>query len=412
VFKRYLKFFKELDGRVKVPIAGTGIYYWTQRLTTQYIQLYAMDLGANAFEIGVLNSVAAALSSIVTIPLGWAIEKFSVKRVMLLGFACAAISACFFSLAIDWWMLIPAFLIGSKLVRIYPLTDIIFVSATKPQIRASVMSLSRVVWGILNIFAPITAALIVVEYGGINAQGIRPLFYIQLMLTTFVFLFIARELPPLSSQTGIERKKSEFFQGYHDFFKGEKWLKRWIVLRSIRQFGINLAMPFVPLWMVNVKGANPYILGVIGTTSVITSLVLQIPMGKKADKIGRKKVYFMLRPVSYAGTLLLILSPRPEYLILVGLLGAIAIGGEGGGVGGVSHISFITMFWEMVPQEKMGRWFGLEGIMFISTVPATILGGILWQKGFMTEVLLLPIILEILVVMPILATVPDTLVKS
>jgi len=44
-------------------------------------------------------------------------------------------------------------------------------------------------------------------------------------------------------------------------------------------------------------------------------------------------------------------------LIIVGILGAIGMaqGAGGGGIGGVSSTPFITMHWEMVPKEKMGR---------------------------------------------------------
>jgi MFS family permease len=117
--------------------------------------------------------------------------------------------------------------------------------------------------------------------------------------------------------------------------------------------------------------------------------------------------------VAFLGTFLMILAPSPEYLVLVGVLGAVALGSaSGGGIGGVSSTPFVTMFWEAVPREKRGRWFGIEGIMNISTIPASVLGGFLWQQGYMMEVLLIPILLELLVAMPILATVPETLVRS
>jgi len=415
LFKRPLKFLRELDGRIKVAIAGTGIQNLGQNLTGQYNQLYAVDLGADAVELGLLNSISAIISSIVSIPLGWATEKYGVKKVMLLGFVCAAVSATIFASAWGWWILIPAFILGRGLVRIMPLTDIIFITSTKPSLRATVMSFSRVVWGVINIFAPMVAAFIVASFGGIKADGIRPLYYIQIVLSIFVFLFVAWKLQPLLRNDGKKKltsgsNLSGFLRDFQDFFKGEKWLKRWMILRITQQFGMNLALPFTSLWLVNVKGATPYILGIMGTASVFISLVLQIPAGRLADKIGRKKVYFLLRPFSFLGTALLILAPRPEYLIAVGSLGALTMGGGGGsGIGGVSFIPFITMFWEMVPSEKRGRLFGIEGLMNIATVPATIIGGILWQQGFMAEILFLPILLEVLVVMPILFTIPDTL---
>ncbi len=411
MFERFFRFFKELDGRVKVVIASTGIQNWGQRLSEQYSQLYAQDLGADAVELGFLSSVAAAVGSIASIPTGWAAENYTVKKVMLSGFACLAISATIFALSGNWLMLIPAFILGQGLFRIMALTDIIFISVMSPQQRATVMGLSRVVWGVLNVFAPMTAALIVTNFGGINAQGIRPLYYIQLILTMTGFLFVAWKLQPLPIH--IDKKTNagsmrSLIEDFKELFKGEKWLKRWIALRTVRQFGMNLAMPFVSLWMVNVKGATPYILGIMGTVSTIMSLVLQIPAGRLADKVGRKKVFYILRPISYLGTVLLILTPSPGYLIFVGLLGAIAVRG-GGGISGSSNTVFVTMLWELVPAEKRGRWYGIDGLMNLAVIPASILGGILWAQGFRIEVLLIPIFLEALVALPILTTIPDTL---
>ncbi|MFB0558876.1 MAG: MFS transporter, partial [Candidatus Bathyarchaeia archaeon] len=134
MLKSHLNFLKELDGRVRVAIAGTGIQNLGQSLSGQYNQLYARDLGAGYVEIGSLNSVGAAVTSIISVPLGWAAEKYSVKRVLLLGLACAMASAAIYALAGSWWVLVPAIILSRIAMRIInPLTDVIFVTHTKPE---------------------------------------------------------------------------------------------------------------------------------------------------------------------------------------------------------------------------------------------------------------------------------------
>lgn len=416
MFEGFVRFFKGLDGRIKVAMSGAAVQYWSQAFSGQYNQLYASVLGADYVQIGSLNSIGAGITSIVSVPLGWAAENYGVRRTLLLGFACAIISAAVYALAGSWWILVAAVILSSIALRIiYPLTDVIFITYTRPEQSSTLMGFSRVIWGTLNIFAPLIAAIIVASFGGINAQGIRPLYFVQLFLTVVAFFFVAVKLKTIPTHVKREEEKPSskengFIQDFRDLFKGERWLKRWIALRTIDQFAVNMAVPFIPLWMVNVKGANPYILGAVGTASAVTSSLLQVPAGRLADKIGRKRTYYLLQPLAYIGTFMLILAPRPEYLILVGLLGAVGL--VGGGAGGVSSTPFITMHWEMVPGEKRGRWFGIEGLMTGSTIPATIIGGILWQYGFMREVLLLPILLEVLVVIPLMITVPDTLKRN
>ena len=72
---------------------------------------------------------------------------------------------------------------------------------------------------------------------------------------------------------------------------------------------------------------------------------------------------------------------------------------------------FITMFWEIVPHEKRGRWFGIEGLLNITAIPASLVGGLLWERGFTMEVMLLPILLELLIVLPLFASIPETLAR-
>jgi len=310
-------------------------------------------------------------------------------------------------------MLIPAIILTQISIRmIMPLTDIIIVGTTKSRERSLAMGFSRTIWAIPNIFAPMIAAIIVSHFGGINTQGIRPLYFIQLAVIMFTILFVSVMLKPLSTHLSVKESKSKFdskkisfIEDFKDLFRGERWLKHWAVIMSIRQFGMSIAMPFIPLWMVQVKGADPYILGILGTLSVVTSALLQIPMGRLADKIGRKKVFLMLRPFSYLGNILLILAPNPETLIIIGILGTT---GLMRGIDGVSFVPFITMYWESVPAEKRGRLFGFTGIFSIFAVFASILGGFMWQAGLMEIVLLLPVLIEIIIAIPILMRIPDT----
>jgi len=58
-------------------------------------------------------------------------------------------------------------------------------------------------------------------------------------------------------------------------------------------------------------------------------------------------------------------------------------------------------------KERRGRLFGIEGLFNLASIPGSILGGILWQRGFIMHVLLMPILLEAFIVMPMLDTVPD-----
>jgi hypothetical protein len=73
-------------------------------------------------------------------------------------------------------------------------------------------------------------------------------------------------------------------------------------------------------------------------------------------------------------------------------------------------MAFNTMSMEMVPREYRGRWTGFVSLLQNSIrVPALLLGGYIYEYIDPTLVFTIPLIVDILIRMPILTTIPDTL---
>lgn len=403
---------KNLDKRFKVVLAAIGVYNGANSLTLNYNQLYAVALGASPLELSSLNSVGSVISSAISIPAGWLIDKYGVKRVLVAGLVLCTVVSALYGYATSWLTLLPAIMLmqlGFKLIM--PLADIIFISTTRAENRARLMGLSRTVWAIPSLLTPMAAAMIVTLYGGITVQGIRPLYFIQLLTIVATVFFVVFKLEELHTRSAVgeygqRAGETGLFEDFRDLFRGESSLMRWVVLMGVWRFEISISMPFITLWMVYVKGADPYILGAVSTIGMVVSALLQIPIGIMADNMGRKKTFLIIRPLTYLGTIILVIAFNPQMLMLIGLLGAL---GFMGGFSDLSFIPLITMFWEVVPMEKRGRWFGITGIFDILSVPAFLLGGLLWQEGLEELVLILPLLIEVFIIMPLVLSVPETL---
>ncbi|MEM2643652.1 MAG: MFS transporter [Candidatus Bathyarchaeia archaeon] len=405
-------FLRRLDKRFKVLLVSIGLQTWSSNLSTQYNQLYATALGASPIELGSLESLGGVVSSIFSAPAGWLIDRFGVKKMLLLGLILSVVVASIYSSALNWWMLIPAIiLMRISMPLIMPLTDIIIIETTNSRNRALAMSLSRTIWAIPSLFAPYTAAMVVSAFGGISVEGIRPLYFVQVIafLLATIFVLVMLESPQIKRTFSQNMPlKFDFVESYRELIRSEKQLKYWLVTMAVMRLGA-ISMPFVPLWVVNVKGADQYILGLMGTLSVLAQLPLQIPAGKLADSIGRKKVFLMLRPITYAGTLLLIWAPNHAALVAAGALGVMGLMGPGGmsGVGGISFIPFITMYWESFPPEKRGRVQGISGLLdFIGSL-GSLLGGFLWNMGYREVVIILPLLADVLILVPAFLRIPE-----
>jgi MFS family permease len=162
-----------------------------------------------------------------------------------------------------------------------------------------------------------------------------------------------------------------------------------------------MSTPFLQLFAHQVKGANQYLLGVMATATVLMRILFGIPLGRLADKIGRKKVIYLLAPLWYASNLLLVYSVNSVTLILAGALQTFYFISSG-------VTNAITL--ELVPVKQMGKWSGLVGLFRgLVTIPAPILGGLIWDHLNPVYVFIIPIGVDFLLKLPLLTTIPETL---
>jgi hypothetical protein len=69
-----------------------------------------------------------------------------------------------------------------------------------------------------------------------------------------------------------------------------------------------------------------------------------------------------------------------------------------------------AMTLELVPVEQQGRWSGVLGLFTgLVTIPAPIVGGLIWRELGPVYVFLIPIALDLLLRVPLLSTVAETL---
>ncbi|MDW8062247.1 MAG: MFS transporter [Nitrososphaerota archaeon] len=412
MYRVVVDFVRSLDKRFKLMVAAMGVHQLAFNLPANYNQLYVVGLGANPVELGFLSSLGGFISSIVSAPIGWMIDRYGVKRMVVYGLLISMLVAMMYYTASDWFMLIPAVMLAELGFRmIIPLADLIFMDIVESTSRAQAIALSRTVWAIPSMISPMVAATIVASFGGICVEGIRPLYLTQAVILASVALslYVKLEETHVSTRSRGRSESTGILDGFREIIHMGRRFILWLIAMGLWRFSIGISMPYIPLWMVQIKGADPYILGAIGTIGLASSALMQMPIGVLADRVGRKKVFFAIRPIVYLGTILLLLAPSPYILVAVGLLGAI---GLMGGFSALSFTPFVTMHWEMVPAEMRGRWFGLSGLFESMAIAGYILGGYLWSYGYMELVLLLPVAIELLCIIPIVYTTPETSIRN
>ena len=137
------------------------------------------------------------------------------------------------------------------------------------------------------------------------------------------------------------------------------------------------------------------------TGAALASIAFAIPLGRLADKVGRKKILYLTIPLFWASNLILVWAPNPVFLILAGVLqGFYYIGGP---------IS-AAMERELVPAEQMGRWLGIaRSFRLLLNACLTFVSGLIWDRIGPQYVFLTYIGLDLVLRIPLLISMPETL---
>jgi len=400
LIKRLINFVNMQERNYKVLVVAAGVFRSLEDLSRLYSSLYIKALGADIVELGSLNSVGLTTDAVLSPPLGWISDRYGLKKVIISAIALALFASLVYASAWVWWMAIPAVILEVIAMRIFwKFADIAFTNSLTQSNRAMGMGMTRALSGIPSIAAPLIAAFIISTFGGINVQGIRPLYYVQIAVIFLLLLFIAKEL----SKIRAESETLEFIRGFRELFVGNKGLKCWILLNCLRHFSFDSTRSFISIFANEIKGADPYILGEMGTATMLVYLLFSLPFGRLGDMIGRKKAIYFTRSLGTIFYFILIFAPRPEYLIAAGIFEGFYM---------ASTILYITIGMELVPQEQKGRWSGFQSLLVgLSSAPAPIIGGIIWEKLNPANLFLLAAVMDLISLLLIL-TVPETLNRT
>lgn len=249
-------------------------------------------------------------------------------------------------------------------------------------------------------FSPIVAALIINRCGGLNVQGIKPVFYTQLIGLLFAMVIASLFIKDIVASKEI-MKYSDTIRDSLDMLKGRKWLQRWVMIEVLGGYVFSSTMPYQMIYAVTVKGADEFILGYMGTAFNLATIMVSPLIGKMADKYGRVKTLLLFRPFFYVSMVIFLLTPSPFFLIVAWIFRGIFY---------ASSSVFQTIVMELVPGEYRGRWLGIKNLIsLLGRSPAPVIGGYLYNYYFPELPFIIALFIDLFIRTPLISTIPETL---
>jgi Na+/melibiose symporter-like transporter len=275
-------------------------------------------------------------------------------------------------------------------------------SCLKSEERATGMQLCDTLSAVPRLVAPVVGSMLVTWFGGINEQGIRPLYYLQALGLCLVFAIVARRFTDPAAKRA-SNTASSLIGGMREVLTQGTMVKRWLLYISLSTIPMAVSPVYLPLFAAELKHADQLVLGGMAAASMVAPLSLSIAIGRLADTIGRKKVIYLTTPIYCASLLLLIYASDPTMLLVSGVFQGFFM---------LSAVTQGAMTAELVPTPLLGRWHGLLGLVRgVITVLAPVMGGALWGSISPESVFFFLIATQLLKFL-ILMTVPETLRTS
>jgi MFS family permease len=368
-------------------------------MTVQYANIYITLLGASPVQLGMVNSALGVAQSLISIPLGLIRDRYNLRKIYLFGVALLIFVPLLYALAPGWQLIAVAVLIsglGSMVGSCVIICDL----SLPPRDRATGKALCEGIGALPTILAPTAAAVLITVFGGISTQSIKSLYWIQFAAMTILFLYVWRNLSDIERPDNIMKGLNVLGEFREVFTRGTA-VKRWLLFQSLNMFTMTMLSTFRYPYVYEIKGAGQYIIGGTATAMLITEVLFSTVIGRFADKVGRKKAFYILIPLFSAANIALILAPNPQWIILSGFLMGFRM---------IAAFSYGSMTPELVPYECMGRWRGLIGLFTgLASIPAPIIGGLIWERLGPEWVFISITAIDLFIRTPLLYTVPETL---
>jgi len=332
-------------------------------------------LGATAFDIGLLNSINAAVRMILALPGGLLIDRSKrIKRLYIIGRFLQLPVNLIKAFSTNFYMYMVSRVWNVATFRLtMPSANVISIAAIKNKDRVRGMVTSRTITSAVGLVAPLLAAFLITSLGGLDSvESYRPLFLVQFIVSIVTFIILATQLEE-PEYTRRKRAKSSIFQSSLSLFREVKGLKWVLIMNVARTLFMSMRMPYMMLYIYEIKNASAWVIGYRGTVTTAVALLFTIPIGSLADRFGRRKIGYFAQVFNGISVLVTVLTPptQPEWLVLASFLSSLGMSMD---IGWNAYIQ------EYIPLDVRGRWVGISTtITALIGIPAPLIGGVIWE---------------------------------
>ena len=351
-----------LERNVAIASASVFLLGIGEELWKKFLPKYLEALGASTPIIGLFGTVEDFFDALYQYPGGWLADHLGRRRALLIFIALASIGYLIYLVSPSW----PFLLIGLGFVMAWqsmasPAIFAVIGDSLPRERRTMGFTLQSILKRIPIVVAPIAGGALIARLGIVKG--------IQLALLVTLVLAAATLLLALKINVAIAAAQATNIRSVWRSFHGA--LKRLLISDVIIRTCEGMTGVLVILYVTNVQNVSVARYGTLVAIQMITSILIYIPAGKIADRIGRKPfviatfLSFALFPIA------VMLASSFTLLVLAFIVGGLREIGEP-----ARKAMILDFASENVRARSVGLYYLVRSL---SITPAAAIGGLLWK---------------------------------
>lgn len=351
-----------LERNVSAASAAMLLLGLGEELWKKFLPKYLESLGAGPGIIGLFGTAEDFFDAVYQYPGGWLADRLGRRRAFLIFILVASIGYLIYLLSPSW----PFIFLGLGFAMAWhsmasPAIFAIIGDALPKQRRAMGFTFQSMLKRVPMVTSPLIGGALIASIG-IRA-GVRTALAITLVLAAATMLMALTINVPVAPADKVNIRG--VWRSFHAA------LKRLLISDIIIRTCEGMAGIFVVLYATNVIGVSIAQYGVLVGIQMTTSILVYIPSGRIADRIGRKPFViatffcFALFPIAVA------LASGFASLVVAFIIG---------GLREIGEPSRKAMIVDLAEPRLRARTVGLYYLARSLTItPAAAIGGVLWK---------------------------------
>lgn len=366
---------ESLTQNMQVLYVSGFVYGIAGHLWTPFWILYMGSLGATLPQVGLVLSLSSVTGAVMILLGGFLSDRFGRKNLVVMPGYIAVLGFALYALAETWdQLLLGVILVSFNCMRFAALQAIQAESVDVGK-HAQAYAGSETAVALPGVIVPVLAGSIIESEGVLAGQ--KKVFAIAiacvLLANTLRNAFLEETLGPMErKRRGGRRAGEEMMEAVSGIFFNRP-IRAVLISMVICSFAAEVISPLLVIYCVNNIGVSETEFGIVTSAAVVAMIASRLPMARFSDKYGRRTMILIggfLYPVSIMG---FFLAPSFHWLIFAATIGSIA--------NSFTFPARSAYIAESANTDKRARTFGIiASTMMLSTVPAPLVGTILWDR--------------------------------